>query len=310
MRFTDVYHLPQPLVKALKHNDYSAGDSDYTPSSLARPAYMTKLLKENNEKLVIDVSDRFFVLEGHVMHSIIEQFADDNNLVEKRLYAQVGKWKIGAMFDNMVLDEGILQDYKNTTTYKFQRDYGNRLPDCPDWEAQLNINAYLARKNGYTINRLEIIGLLKDFSKSKAKYNKGYPKAPIVKREIQMWSDERIIDHITEKASAQEVKDPLPCSDEEMWAMPAVYALKKKGRKSAVKLFPNKDELMSHATNKKWVNTDSMDTDHNPIIKLNKEYSIEFRPGKRNRCEGYCTVGMCGLCPVHEKFKEDNGNNK
>jgi len=271
---------------------------------------MTKLLNENGDKLVIDVTDRFFALEGQVVHSIIERFADSNNLVEKRLYAQVGKWKIGAQFDNMVLDEGILQDYKNTTHYKFQRDYSGRLPDVPDWEAQLNINAFLARRNGYTINKLEIIGLLKDFSKSQAKYNKTYPKTPIVKREIAFWSDDKIIDHITEKATAQEVENPPPCTDEEMWAMPAVYALKKKGRKSAVKLFDSKSELMSFATNKKWVNTDAMDTDHNPIIKLNKEYSIEFRPGKRNRCDGYCTVGMCGLCPEFEAFKEANGNNK
>jgi len=306
MKFTNKYHLSEPLVKALKHNDYSAGDSDYTPSSLIRPPYMTKLLKKFNEKLVIDVSDRFFILEGNVVHHIIEQFADNNNLVEKRLYAKVGKWKIGAQLDNLVLDAGILGDYKNTTHFKFQRDFGGRLPEVPDWEAQLNILSYVIRNNKYNVNKLEIVGLLKDFSKSQAKYTKGYPKAPIVKRDIQIWSDEKIEEYITTRAMLHDSENPAPCSDEEMWAMPAVYALKKKGRKSAVKLFPNESELMSHATNKKWVNTDSMDTDHNPIIKLNKEYSIEFRPGKRNRCEGYCTVGICGLCPVHEKFIKEN----
>lgn len=295
------------MVKALKHNDYSAGDSDYTPSSMSRPAYMTKLLFENNDKLVSDVADKFFALEGHVVHSIIDKFADNNNLTEKRLYAQVGKWKIGAQFDNMVLDEGILQDYKNTTIYKFKKDYKGNWPDAPDWDAQLNINAYLARKNGYDIKQIEIIGLLKDFSKSQAKYNKEYPNAPIVKRPFKLWSDAEVESHIINKCTLQENPNPPPCSKEDTWATDDVYKLMKKGRKTSVRNMEDKFQLLMYAFSKKYAVQDGVDIDNEPVIKLNPGFSIVKVKGERKRCQDYCTVGMCNLCPDFEKFKKEQG---
>ena len=62
------------------------------------------------------------------------------------------------------------------------------------------------------------------------------------------------------------------CSDEDMWAKPAVWALKKTGGVRAKSLHYSED-----AANK-------------ALEDAGKGYEIEFRPGERTRCENYCNV--------------------
>jgi len=83
---------------------------------------------------------------------------------EERLFAEVAGWTVSGQFDRMLLfPDGTLQDYKFTSVWA--------VPDgCkPEWERQLNALRYLAACNGYRIARLQIVAILRDWSKGKAK---------------------------------------------------------------------------------------------------------------------------------------------
>jgi hypothetical protein len=62
----------------------------------------------------------------------------------------------------------------------------------------------------------------------------------------------------------------LPCTPEERWERPTRYALMKKGRKRAIKLYDTEE-------------------DANGAVK-EKDHYVEYRKGESVRCENYCPV--------------------
>jgi hypothetical protein len=306
MRYTNELGLPEPLVEALKYDDYTAGNSDYTPTSLIAPPYQAKQKRELDDQIVKDVAENFFILEGKAMHKILEMGAQnlDNVLPEKRMYTQVKKWRIGMQPDTLWLDSGTLDDYKNCTCYKFKKDFDGNLPPVPDWETQLNIGAYILRQGGeveinpgefvpfqpFAATKLRIWGLLKDFSKGQIRKQQGYPRYPIQCREIPMWADERVEAYIIERAEAHDharetsLEVLAACSEAETWARPTKYALMKEGRKSAVKLYESNEEAEA-------------------ACKDPKHY-VEVRPGERPRCQDYCDCSS--FCPAYNQWKKEN----
>ena len=65
-----------------------------------------------------------------------------------------------------------------------------------------------------------------------------------------------------------------PCTPEEMWEKPTVYAVKKKGAARAKQLFG--DELSAIAE----------------AHRLGGEYEVEIRRGERTRCASFCPVSQ------------------
>lgn len=325
MKYTNKLNLPKPLVAALKYDEYSAGHSDYTPSSLLRPAYMQKL--ESMHEAELDVSDMYFAMMGKAIHKVIEESGqgEKSYFSEERIYMKFEKWTISMMFDSLYLDakKGILDDYKGSTVWKFMLDERKTLPAAPDWEFQLNMGAYILRKGGYVtqpipmskvapgndcfskipfspiqINEIRIIGLLRDYAKSKAKREWKYPQNPVQIRNFAIWDDERIEDEIRERATIRDnaKANPLgstePCSGEETWATEDKWALMRSDRKRAVKLFSSEKSLLLY----------KYDICGEMTEKQIEKYYTEFRPGERKRCEDYCSVSHA--CPFYKEFKE------
>lgn len=313
-KFTNKLNLPQPYVDAVVNDDYDAGDADYTPSSLNKPAYMAALLRDFDDKIEVDVADRFFSLMGKMAHSVLEVTEKGKNAIaELRVYTQVGKWNIGMQFDRLHLDKGTfsLQDWKMTSVFKFKKDYNGNYPTVEEWEAQLNIGAFILRQGGYfydavgekrlfkpvKIDKLEIIGLLRDFRKTDAKRDKLYPQHPVIPRQIKMWSDDDVVKYIHERATAHDNAkttniNMIPtCSMDEMWAKPTTFAVMKIGGKRAKKAgFETEESATQHIEK-----TSTMSFD---------DHMVEKRPGVRNRCEGYCDVAP--FCPSYKKWLESN----
>jgi len=334
VKYTNKLDLPAPLVAALKHDEYSAGHSDYTPSSLQRPAYMQKL--EETVEPEQDVADMVYSMMGKAIHNVIEKAGtgEKSFFSEERVYTKFEKWTISMQFDSLYLDakNGILDDYKSCSVYKFKLDHRKSMPAAPEWELQLNIGAYILRKGGYTmnkmwapdeslemiltekrvpfspihINQIRIIGILKDYHQSQAKREWQYPQKPIQMRNFSIWADEKIEFHIRKRATERDAAKLLPieeiteCSKEEVWASDDKWALMKKNRKSAVKLFNNKANLISHTIEKDLLNAEKSQED-GPELKGG--HYIEFRPAERKRCESYCNVSHA--CPFFKKFKEE-----
>ena len=304
MKYTNKLDLPPAMVEALTYDDYNAGIGHYTPSSLNMPVYMKKLLDAHGDELVVDVVENFHLMMGKAVHKVLET-TEAKSWREVRVYSQIGKWLVSMQLDNFWLEKGWLQDYKNTTVYKFTKDFDGCLPEVPEWSTQLNIGGYILRNSPMIeqdgrlvpmpdapeVRGLEIIGLLKDWSKTKASRDKKYPQTPIYRRPIPFWTDAEVERYVVERAALHDrakdmdVNQINPCSEDEVWAKPTVYAVMK--NKTAKKSSGNFTSLYE-AENKARTMPGAF---------------VETRPSERPRCAGYCHVGSNNLCPFYENWK-------
>ena len=190
-------------------------------------------------------------------------------LQEERLYTNIGWWKVSGQSD--LLHNNALTDYKVTSVYAIKDGVK------PEWEALLNLYNLLMTDIGFSdIEKLQIVAILRDHSKTKAEVDKNYPP-PVVVIPVKMWkiddtrrfAEERVKLH----RDAQKLKPENlpPCTAEERWAKPECWAHMKEGRKTALKLY--------------WKESDVPNPDTLP-----KGQSIQHSPGKCTRCESFCVV--------------------
>ncbi len=271
MRLTNKLNLPQPIVSAIANDSYSKGDADISVTELIDPPMLVALKKRYANDLSEDVSDRIFSLLGQSIHSILER-ADTTAVVERRLSILIEGWKVSGSMDRFVLSNGLLQDYKLTTVYKVK---GGRLPE--EWVKQLNIYAEILRQNGETVKTLQIVALLRDWSKGLVEREEGVPTQQCVVIDIPLIPEEEVIEYIRAQVLAHQdaqVRDQYsPCTKEERWAKDDVYAVMKKGQKRALRLCNSQEAADLH------------------ISTLPKGmYSVEYREGESTRCKSYCPV--------------------
>jgi len=149
----------------------------------------------------------------------------------------------------------------------------------------------MLRKIGFDAHRGEIVAILKDHSKTKAKVG-DHPPLPVYRiswdftdediEAMGKWLVERF--KFIEKCE-ELPDDELPmCSEEERWHKPDKWAVMKKGRKSALKLFDSAEDAQERL--------DSLPSGH----------YIEFRPGVDSKCSEYCSAA-----PFCSHYREMNG---
>ena len=268
MIWTNKHNLPEPLAQAVKNDPYRL-EGDISVTGLIRPPQMAQLEREHEAEIEVDVADRIYALLGQSVHSILERSYAKGIAQEKRLSVQVLGWTVTGKSD-LIHFNGLLQDYKVTSVYSFL------LGDKPEWEAQLNCYAEIARQHGHPVSRLEIVAILRDWMNSRAKYDPNYPPAPALVSKVNMWSRKRTCKYLYErvrlhqKARGGHYPD---CTPEERWERPTKWAVIKPGNKRAKRIFYSYDEAVKYC-------------DYN-----NLEYDwITERPGASVRCEGYCPV--------------------
>ena len=274
MNLTNVFDLPQALVDAVRNDPYTGG-GDISVTKLIDSPQRRVLLKEYKASIVEDVTERIWSLLGQAVHTILER-ANKSDVVEERLYSDVDGWSLSGQFDRMDLRGATLDDYKCTSTYKVM------MSDMKDWERQLNVLRWLAHQNGYTVEKLRIIAILRDWRKADSKHKQGYPKQPVVTIDIPVWPLEETYQYIRTRISIHQAAEQgliTGCSDEERWYTGTTYALKKEGGKRAIKVVERKEELGSTIPDGTF---------------------IEERPGLYRRCAEYCEVS--NFC---EQYKPD-----
>ena len=120
--------------------------------------------------------------------------------------------------------------------------------DKPEWEAQQNIYAWLVSKvKGRPVKSVRICALIRDWSRREAAINPDYPQAPIQVIELSLWPldktesyvRERIELHRETKVRGDWNEDLPPCTQEDRWVRETKYAVKKEGRKTAVRVLDN-----------------------------------------------------------------------
>jgi hypothetical protein len=290
LRVTNIANLPQSVYNVITYDDYSKGESDYSVTTLLKPPQMVHLTDRYWDKLEEDALDRVWSLFGKACHFLLEKHGDENSIKEERLYIDIDGIKVGGQVD--CYHSNIVTDYKITSAWTIL--YNSRVKE---WEEQLNLYALIFRANGYEVNQLQIVAILRDWDKNKARSNKDYPQSPIEIIPITLWSEQKQLQFITEKIKVLKLSkfmddstlaEYVPCHSEDMWEQPTKYAIMKKGRKSAVRVFDSQKECFDFGISA-------------------TEY-IQKRLGKRTRCEEYCPV--TSFCHQYKQYKSEQINNE
>jgi hypothetical protein len=280
MKLTNLQGLPQPLVDAVAADDYDKGDADISVTSLIDPPRKVTLQRAFADQITEDAADRVWALLGQTMHTILER-ANRDAIAERRLFADVGGWRVSGQFDRMVAapnQQGglVLQDYKLCSVWEIV--FGLKA----EREAQLNAYAYLARVNGYHIDGLEIVAIMRDWSKSKAQREADYPQQQVRVIPVRLWPREEAVAYMLERVQlhraarmALEMGEPLPsCSDVERWARGDTWAVMKAGRKSALRVLDSLGDAETYLLG----------------VSDARGINIVRRPGESVRCANYCAA--------------------
>ena len=272
LKLTNKLGLPEPVVEAIRNDNYNSGDSDYTPSSLVEPPRAAELGRLH--EIVQDASELLASLDGQIAHLILERAAktleEQGYVVEKRFKGTYGLadkiFKVSAQVDLFDPARGLISDYKRVRV--------SSLKHGLKWEHkfQLNMQAELVRRAGFQVDKLELVLMLKDWS-AEIEYQ-GYPTSSMVKQAVPLMTSEEINKWVVERIVLHEAaKLALPlCSDEERWSRPT-YAVVSPGGKKAKRVFDTYAEADS------YVKTGVFGA-----------LSIQERPGKSIRCLRYCPV--------------------
>jgi hypothetical protein len=291
MKITNQFNLPKPFENIAKNPSYSKGKAHISATSLLNSPKIVALLKKHDDDLTQDVSDMIWSIFGSAVHNVLEKGADEHNIVEQRLSTEVDGWVLSGAIDLQHIEkDGInIKDYKTTSVWAV-------MNDKPEWEQQLNIYGYLISKNKkQPVKSLQIVAILKDWSKREAERKPDYPQRNVTLVDIPLWSFEeqeafikgRIAKHSAAEF-AMETEAELPaCTPAEMWEKPPVWAVIKQGNVRAKSLHDSPD--LAEAAKKE----------------LGSGYEIQIRQGERTRCKDYCLVSK--WCKQYEEYKNERG---
>jgi hypothetical protein len=270
MPITNKYDLPQSLMNAVKRFSYSRGKSDMSITQLIDSPRIVKLKEKHADEITTDLSEEIWRLVGSALHLIAETHTDGTERAEERVFSRVGDITISGGIDMQRTSDGrnVIGDYKFTSAYSV-------MAGKKEWERQLNCYAWLVEKEkGVTVDGLEIYAIVRDWNRRKVgEYN--YPKAPIVKIPITLWSFETRDEYIKRRVAFHTIAtENYLCTAEDMWSTETKYAVLHPKYKRAIKLCNSRKEAEDVSESKAG------------------SY-VQLRHGRNVRCEGnYCSVSQ------------------
>jgi hypothetical protein len=273
MQITNVHNVPEPLVTLASREYYSKGDSQYSVTEIMSPPRVRRLREQHNDKIVQDVSDMLWSMLGSALHVVMERGDTPGWLKEERLFAEVDGVKISGAIDLQEETPSgvIIHDYKFTSAWAV-------MQEKEEWTQQLNIYKWLVENvKRKKVVGLKICALVRDFNRHDRK--EGYPASPICMVDVPMWDSvktetyirERLEMHREAKMRADFGEDLQTCSNEERWMSETTFAVKREGRKTAIRVFKTIEEA-------------------NTLAEKEKGY-VETRLGEARRCTG----NFCGV---------------
>lgn len=286
MKVTNKFGVPAPLLTLANAEYYSKGAASYSVTELMSPPKIRRLREQHDGDIETDVSDMLWSMLGSALHVVMERGVTEGWVSEERLFLEIDGVTISGAIDlqhNTAFGTEII-DYKMTSAWSVMREK-------QEWIQQLNIYKYLVEKvKGERVVSLKVCAFIRDFSRHDARDE--YPKAPIHMVDLPVWSIEeteayikgRLEMHRNAKVAADLGDELQPCTAEERWTSETVYAVKREGRKTAIKLFKSIEEA-------------------NELAEKEKGY-VETRPGEPKRCTGnYCSVA--DWCQQYQGEKND-----
>ena len=292
MKLTNNYGMPETILNVIARPQYSKGKANMSVTELLNSPRIVQLKRKHWEELTEDAADMVWSIFGTAIHNILEHGKGDTHIVEERIHIELDGMRISGAIDlqELVEDGIILSDYKTTSAWAV-------MNEKQDWHNQLNSYAYLVEAaKRIPVTKLQIVAIVRDWSRRDAATREGYPKAPIVVIDIPLWPythrEAYIRDRISLHGDAlfeMETDGDMPdCTPEETWEKPTSYALKKDGNvraKSVHETSEAAEKALADATEK---------------AKKGEKFLIEVREGDRTRCSSFCQVA--GMCSQYQKY--------
>lgn len=285
MKITNKFGVPQTLVALASREYYSKGKAQYSVTELLSPPRIRRLREQYDSVIETDVTDLMWQLLGSALHVVMERGQADGHITEERLFADIEGVVVSGAIDLQEEKDGgvIITDYKFTSAWAV-------MNEKKEWIEQLNVYKWLVETvKQKRVDGLRICALIRDYNRHENR--EGYPAAPIQMVNIPMWDTvttevfirERLDLHRESKVS-HGLGDALPeCSPEERWMSETTYAVKREGRKTAIRVLKNLDEA-------------------NELAEKEKGY-VETRPGEPKRCTG----NYCGVAQWCQQYQGEQG---
>lgn len=275
MKLTNKYNLPEPFVRAVSHRTYDNQGSWRTITELIGPPKIAHLKRKHEHEIETDASELVYTFQGEIAHGVVERAAktmqEEGWKSEERLFAEIQGKKISGAYDLYNPKTGELIDVKNSTAWKAKRGEAPK-----EWVEQTNCLAELIRRHGFSVSKIGVVLVIRDFSKPEANRSPDYPKAPVVYLPVDIWEPNRTRAFLEERVRLHleaEEKEVM-CSPEDRWAKPDTWAIKKKGQSRAIPggLYAVEEKAREE------------------LAKLGSGYVLEYREGENVRCALYCPV--------------------
>lgn len=280
---TNKMKLPQPFVDAAASKRKVVQDQ-YSCTTILKGVCEIILSRRHADEITEDVSDRVWAIFGTAVHKILEQGKETaEQIKEGSVKVPVGKYTLTGIFDLYDDATGTVTDYKTAATIKYQKG------EFEDYRQQTLIYCWMLRQYGFDAHRAEIVMILRDWVKSKAKFDAEYPQTQVQKVSFEFTDEDfkQIETFINAKFDAIDEAQALPdgelvpCDESERWHRPDTWAVVKDGNKKAYRVLSSEHEAQEMAES---------------LSSGDKRYHIEHRPGEDAKCEGYCAVKQ--WCPL------------
>lgn len=298
MRLTNEFGLPETIMTVIRTPTYSKGKANMSVTELLNSPRIVQLKRKHWDELTEDASSMVWSIFGTAIHNVLEHGKGDNHIVEERIHIELDGMHISGAIDLQEVEpDGIIvSDYKTVGAWSV-------LNEKQDWHNQLNSYAYLVEAaKKVPVKKLQIVAIVRDWSRRDAATREGYPKAPIVVIDIPLWPFADREAYVRSRISLHgdaffemETDGEMPeCTPEECWEKPTVYALKKDGNVRAKSVHETREAAetaLTAATEK---------------AKKGEKFLIEVREGDRTRCSGFCQVAP--YCQQHQVYLSTKAN--
>lgn len=284
MKITNNANLPQAFVNFVSNVRHN-GDKTISATILLQGDKQIVLTDRHFDEIEEDAADMVWASFGLAFHLLMEK-QNDNTFKEEAFEVSIADWKVTGRVDSYDLENEILVDWKTASVWKVI--YG----DFEDWRRQGLVYAWLMKQNGLNVKKCRFIAFLKDHSKTDAKRKPDYPQKPVyvyefdVTEEALKETENFIKNKVLSVSQSYEKTDDeiVPCSSEERWETLTKWAVMKEGRKTAIRVFENKEdaELL--------------------LKSLNGGHFLEERKGESKKCLDYCPC--CEFCNFYKEMQK------
>lgn len=270
MKILNPHNLPQALVKLCSLEEHNK-EGCVSATTLLKGTKQIILEHRHWNEIEELVDDRIWQLLGTTGHKLLED-NETEAFTEEEFECKVNGKTVTGCVDSYNMEEKSITDFKFTSVWK------TIYKNFDDYKKQGLVYAWLLKHEGLEVEKCRFLLILRDWSKGEAQRKPEYPQSQIYEyvfdvtdedlKEIEKYVYEKV-DSITnnEKLDDDAIE---PCTAEERWASADTWAIKKTGRKTALKVCSTKEEA------------------ENLMEKLGGT-EIEFRPGQSKRCTDYCS---------------------